>query len=230
MSVKKIIADLLFVYVVFFISQATVVMADDQLSGVLDGIFNRYGGLKGMSVPYKRETVTKSMAMLGKEVKADIATGKILFMPPHFISIQQTTPGKETITTDGETLWYYIAAKNTVDEYPADKVSKEIMLFSKIFSGLSKVGDSFEVVQSDLDDKKEYHLKLVPNPAWDEVDYINLLVERADFNVRVVELHNLLGTITRFTLDELSARKDLKKKDFTYNAPAGAKVNKEGQE
>jgi len=229
MSVKKIIAGLLFLGV-FFISQTTAVSADDQLSGVLDGIFKRYGGLKGMSVPYKRETITKSMAMLGNEVKADVATGKILFMPPRYISIQQTSLGKETITTDGETLWYYIAAKNTVNEYPADKVSKEIKLFSKIFSGLSKIRDSFEVVQSNLDDKKEYHLKLVPNPAWDEVDYINLLVERDDFNVRVVELHNLLGTTTRFTLDEFSVRKDLKKEDFTFKAPAGVKVIKEGEE
>jgi outer membrane lipoprotein-sorting protein len=182
-----------------------------------------------MSVPYKREIITKSMAMLGNELKSDAATGKILFTPPHYLSIQQLTPGKETVTTDGQTIWYYIEAEKTAYEYPADALGKEITLLSEIFSGLSKVGDSFDVMQSDLEDKKDYHLKLVPNPSWQDVDHISLLVERTSYNIRVVEIYDLLGGITRFTLDELSVRKNLKKEDFTFKAPSGVKTVKQGQ-
>jgi outer membrane lipoprotein carrier protein len=230
MFVKKGIVNFVILYMICFLSHASVSIADDQLSMVLDGILKRYNGLKGLSVPYKREIITKSMAMLGNEVKADAATGKILFKPPDYLAIQQETPARETVTTDGQTLWYYIAQKNAVYEYSADKVSKEIRLFSKIFSGLSKVRDSFEVSQSELADKKEYHLKIVPNPPWEEVDYINLLVNRNNYDIRVVEIHDLLGSTTRFTLDEFSVRKDLQTDIFTFKAPAGAKVIKEGQE
>jgi outer membrane lipoprotein-sorting protein len=212
---------------VLFICQAVAVKADDQLSPVLDGILKRYGAFKGLTVNYKRESITKSMAMLGSAARAETATGKILFSPPGYLAIRQATPGSETITTDGETIWYFIPAKNTVYEYPADKWGKEVRLLSEIFSGLSKAGDSFDVTQPDPGDNKEYHLKLVPDPPWEEVEHIDLLVDRSRFNIRVVEIHDLLGDVTRFTLGELLIRKDLKKEDFIFKAPAGVKVNKE---
>jgi len=212
----------------FLLSTVSIVSADNQLSGILDGILKRYGELKGISVPYTREIITRSMAMLGDEVKSDIATGNILFTPPHYLAIQQSMPGRETVTTDGETVWYYIESKKTVYEYPADALGREIRLLSEIFSGLGKVGDSFDVMQSDLEDKKDYHLKLVPNPSWEDVDYIVLLVERGSYNIRLVEIHDLLGGITRFTLDELSIRKDLNREDFRFKAPSGVKIIKEG--
>jgi outer membrane lipoprotein-sorting protein len=230
-SAKKLanIWIFLLLCIISFLSHAIIANADNQLSAVLDGILKRYSEIKGMSVPYKREIITKSMAMLGNELKSDAATGKILFTPPHYLSIQQLTPGKETVTTDGQTIWYYIEAEKTAYEYPADALGKEITLLSEIFSGLSKVGDSFDVMQSDLEDKKDYHLKLVPNPSWEDVDHICLLVERTSCNIHVVEIYDLLGGITRFTLDELSVRKNLKKEDFTFKAPSGVKTVKQGQ-
>jgi outer membrane lipoprotein-sorting protein len=167
------------------------------------------------------------MAMLGKGAKSEKASGTILFSPPNCLDMQQTTPGKENITTNGQTIWYYIEAKKTVYEYPSDKVGKEVRLLSDLFGGLSNVGDSFDVTQSELEDKKEYHLKLVPNPAWEEVDHVDLLVERDTFNLHVIEIHDLLGNITRLTLEKMTVRKDLKKEDFNFKVPAGVKTIKE---
>ena len=220
---------LLLLSIVCFLFHALIAGADDQLSDILDGILKRYSELKGMSVSYEREIITKSMAMLGDEVKSDRASGTILFMPPHYLAIQQTTPAKESVITDGQTIWYYIEAKKTVYEYRADELGKEIELLSEIFSGLSKVGDNFDVKQSDLEDRKDYHLKLVPDPPWEELDHIDLIVEREVFDIRVIEIHNRLGGITRFNLDGLSVRKDLEKKDFTFKAPAGVTTSKEEQ-
>jgi outer membrane lipoprotein-sorting protein len=227
MFIKKFInfRSLIIFSAVLFIANGAALAADDQLSSVLDGVFKRYGGLKGISVPYKREIITKSMAMLGSEVKSDKATGKILFKPPQYLSIIQEFPAREDVITDGQTIWYYMAAKNTVYEYPADKFGNEVKLLSRILSGLGKVGDSFSV-QPDQGDNKEYHLKLVPNPPWEDVDHIDLVIEKDSFNIRVVEINDLLGGITRFTLYPFS-RKDLEKEDFSFKAPAGAKVIKE---
>ena len=218
----------LLLYILISLSSAFAAGTDAQLSAILDGILRNYGDLKGISVPYKRDIITRSMAMLGNDVASDIATGNIFFMPPHYLSIQQETPGKETVTTDGQTVWYYIEAKKTAYEYPANSFGREISLLSEIFSGLGKVGDSFDVIQSGLEDMKDYHLKLVPNPSWEDVDYIDLLVERSSYSVRVVEIHDLLGNITRLTLDKLSIRKDLNKDDFRFKAPAGVSIIKEG--
>lgn len=227
---KKIIKKLaiirifLLLCLILSISQAAT-GADDPLSAVLDGILKRYGDLKGMSVSYKREIITRSMAMLGDEVASDTATGTIVFTPPHYLAIQQETPGRETVTTDGQTLWYYIEAKKTVYEYPADTLGREISLLSEIFSGLSKVCDSFDV---ELEDNEDYHLKLIPNPSLEDVDHIALIVERNSYNIYVVEIHDLFGGITRFTLDDFSIRNDLKKDDFRFKAPSGVETVKEG--
>jgi outer membrane lipoprotein-sorting protein len=201
--------------------------ADEQLSSVLDGIFKRYGSLKGLSVPYTREYTTKTMAMLGKNAKSEKAAGTIFFKPPNCLDLRQTTPGKESITTDGQTIWYYVEAKKTVNEYPAEKAGKVIKLLSDLFGGLKKVSDSFDVTQSDLSDTKEYHLKLVPNPAWDEVEHIDLLVKRDSFDIHVIEIHDLLGNVTKFTLDAMTVRKDLKKENFIFKTPAGVKTIKD---
>jgi outer membrane lipoprotein-sorting protein len=203
--------------------------ADEQLSTVLDGIFNRYGSLKGLSVPYTREYMTKTMAMLGKNAKPEKAAGTIFFKPPNCLELRQTTPGKESLMTDGETIWYYVEAKKTVNEYSAAKAGKVIKLLSDLFGGLSKVKDNFDITQPDLSDTKEYHLKLVPNPAWEEVEHIDLLVARDNFNLHVIEIHDLLGNVTKFTLDEMTIRKNLKKEDFIFKVPAGVKTIKDQQ-
>lgn len=218
-----IIRGFLLLCLIFSLSQPAT-GADDPLSAVLDGILKRHGDLKGMSVSYKREIITRSMAMLGDEVASDTATGTIIFTPPHYLAIRQETPGRETVTTDGQTLWYYIEAKKTVYEYPADTLGREISLLSEIFSGLSKVRDSFDV---ELEDNEDHHLKLIPNPSLEDVDHIALIVERNSYNIQVVEIHDLFGGITRFTLDDFSIRNDLKKDDFRFKAPSGVETVKE---
>jgi len=221
---KLAITRIILLCLILSLSGAVTAGGNDRLSAVLDGVLKRYSELKGMSVSYKREIITKSMAMLGDEVASDTATGTIIFTPPHYLAIEQETPGRETVTTDGETLWYYIETKKTVYEYPADSLGREIRLLSEIFSGLSNVYDSFDV---ELEEKDEYSLKLVPNPLWEDMDHIELLVERGTYNIRVVEIFDLLGGITRFKLDRPSARNDLKKDDFIFKAPSGVKTVKE---
>src|SRR4030042_410758 len=86
--------------------------ADPALSGILEGIRKRYGLVPGLTLNYEREVITKSMAMLGDQVKAEVATGLIHYKAPHFLKFQQETPTKEILVTDGNVLWWYIQAKN----------------------------------------------------------------------------------------------------------------------
>ena len=97
---------------------------DEGLPEILEGILHRYGNLTGLSVTYQREIITKSMALLGKEMKGDLATGKIFFKPPHNLYIRQETPKPEIVVTDGRTLWWYIPDKKLVYQYPSNKLGK----------------------------------------------------------------------------------------------------------
>ena len=109
------------------------VRADDQLSGILDGVRHLYGPLSGLSVVYEREVVTKSMAMLGIQTKKDVASGRIYFKPPHFLRLEQATPKPETVINNGDTLWWYIPRKKQVYRYPSQKLGREMRILYDIF-------------------------------------------------------------------------------------------------
>ena len=125
---------------------------DPKLSSILDGIRKRYGLVPGLTLTYEREVITKSMAMLGDQVKAEVATGLIHYKSPHFLKFQQETPTKEILVTDGNVLWWYIQAKNQVHRYSSHQLSQEVKLLGDIFQGLRGVEQSFVILQKGEDD------------------------------------------------------------------------------
>jgi outer membrane lipoprotein-sorting protein len=203
---------------------AAVVPALDNLSDILDGIRKKYASIPGFVVSYQREIITSSMALLGDSVKTDLAAGRLYFRPPRFLKVQQETPTPETLTTDGNTLWWYIPQEKRVYQSPADRLGKELHLLSDIFQGLRQVEESFDIIQSGLDEKGDLQLTLIPNPPWEEIDNIILSVDRSDFHIRIVEIHNTLGDTTRFLLGDLSVQDQLKEEFFRFVAPDGVQV------
>jgi hypothetical protein len=99
----KLIPMLFFVVLFMPLSQGS---GEQQLSQVLGGIKKRYGQLAGLSVPYEREVLTKSIAMLGDQMKTNVASGKFFFKPPHFLKVEQTRL-KEDLITDGNPVLLY---------------------------------------------------------------------------------------------------------------------------
>jgi len=215
---------LLLLLVILTVSFPSLVLADDRLSEVLDGILKRYKNLPGLVVSYQREIITKSMAILDDDIKSDIASGNFMFKPPNYLKVVQELPGKEIVTTDGQTIWWYIPDKKLVYRYPADTLGKELRLLSDIFNGLSDVGDGFDASLTVSDNKEEYQLVLVPTDPWEEIDHISLYVRQDDFNILIVEIYNFLGTVTRFKLGDFSVRKSFEKDFFRFVVPDGIEV------
>ena len=83
-------------------------LPNGDLTDILEGIRKNYGSLPGLTLSYSREVITRSMAMLGDQVKGDLATGHMFFKPPCFLKLEQKTPKQETVISDEETLWWYI--------------------------------------------------------------------------------------------------------------------------
>lgn len=207
-----------------FLWPASLATADMKLTEILAGIQKRYGDLPGLSIPYKREIITRSMALLGGSMDADMASGQIHFRSPKFLRIQQDTPKPETIISDGNTLWWYVPHKNHVYRYPSHQLGKEIQLLNDIFQGLRAVEESFDVMLMETDEKGAYQLKLIPNPPWVEIQHIMLSISEEDYTIRKVETHNQIGGITRFILGDLSVKEKFPEDFFSFVAPEGVKV------
>ncbi len=203
---------------------AGVATADMQLSEILAGVQKRYGDLPGLSIPYKREIITRSMALLGGSMEGDMASGQIHFRSPKFLRVQQDTPKPETIISDGNTLWWYVPHKNQVYRYPSHQVGKEIQLLNDIFQGLRAVEESFDVMLMEMDDKGNHQLKLIPNPPWAEIHHIMLSLSQGDYTIHKVEIHNQIGGITRFILGDLSVKKKFPEGFFRFVVPDGVKI------
>ena len=198
--------------------------ADEHLSKVLEGVRKRYADLPGITVTYKREILTKSMVMLGETIETDLATGRFYFGPPHFLRVEQESPKKEIMTTDGNTLWWYIPHKRKVYRYPSHELGKELRLLSDIFQGLRAVEENFQVMLKAFNDKQEYRLELTPSRPWQEIHHINISVAQVDNTIRVVEIYNYLGGMTRFTLGDLSVKEEFEQGFFGFVAPKGVQV------
>jgi outer membrane lipoprotein-sorting protein len=200
--------------------------AEQQLSQILAGVEKRYGQMAGLSVPYQREIVTKSMALLGNQMKTDVATGRIFFKPPHSLKVQQETPAPEDLITDGNLLWWYIPRKHQAHRIPSSKLGKELGLLADIFQGLRGIEESFVVVLLGQDEKG-LTLELTPNPPWPDTHHIDLLVDPKKFLIRKVEVYDLMGGVTRFTLGEVTEEKKFKQDFFTFSPPPGVRVIEE---
>jgi outer membrane lipoprotein-sorting protein len=205
-------------------SLATVCLADDELSELLGNIRKKYARLPGFTVTYKREVLTRSMAMLGEGMSTDLATGKFHFKPSYFLRVEQETPNPETVITDGETLWWYVPRKKEVYRYPSHGFGKELRLLSDIFHGLRTVEENFDVNLMDNDTDGEYRLRLTPNPPWQEIQHIQLSVDRGNSAIRVVEIYNYVGGMTRFTLGNLTVQEKFEEGFFGFVVPEGVKV------
>jgi len=197
------------------------------LSDVLEGIHQRYGNLPSLTLPYTREVITRSMAMLGNRVKGDTAKGRIYFRPPHFLRLEQEIPRPETLVTDGHTLWWFVPEKGVVYQYPSKKFGKELALLSSVFQGLTLVEKDFQVEITEKKGGKESQLLLRPNPPWEGIDRIVLTVTPA-YDISLLDIHNQLGGTTRFRLESPSKEKKLADDFFRFIVPEGVRLIQEG--
>jgi len=206
---------------VLLINSAT--FAEDTLSTILQGIKNRYGTTSGLSVPYTREVVTRSMSMLGNQAKGDLASGIIYFKPPHFLRLDQEKPSVERIIANDSTLWWYIPQKKEAHHYKTKDFGKELRLLSDIFRGLAEISDNFKVALQEKDEKGDNEIVLVPDPPWQEIDRIALTVS-PEHEIRSVRLFNTLGSVTRFNLGQFTLGKTFEKGFFDFFAPPGVNL------
>ncbi len=196
------------------------VQAEEKLAVILDGIQKKYGTLSGLTVSYRREVITKTMAMLGDQVKGDLATGKMYFKPPNFLKLEQKTPKREFVISNDETLWWYIPEKKSAYKYSAKEFGKELRLLSDIFHGLINVEERFKVSMLEPNTLGEHQVELIPTPPWQSIDRIILSVTK-ELDIRIVGIHYQLGATTIFTLNDATEKKDFGKDFFNFTVPEG---------
>jgi len=221
------ILQALLTVLVCFLLTATGSAEDDPAQEVIDCLQGELGGLPGLSVAYEREILTpSSMALLGGGAGGDHASGHIHFKPPLSLKISQETPRPETMVTDGHALWWYVPEKREAHRYRAETMGKELRVLADALRGLREAEKDFEVIWEGHSETGDRIIRLMPDPPWTQTDHIRLEVTEG-CRLRVVEIHNTVGNVTRFVLGPPRECASFKEGFFSFTVPKGVRVVEE---
>jgi outer membrane lipoprotein-sorting protein len=198
--------------------------SEDQATAIIDGIRARYGSAQGLSALYIREAISKTMAALGMTERRDVAEGRLYFKPPCLLRLEQTSPQEELLITDGQTLWWYIPGKQEAYKYPADAFGKELRLLGEVLQGLKDARNNFTITYTDDPEAATYRLTLRPEPPWQDIDHLELLIGRDDFVIELLDIVNTIGGLTRFMFSNMKEDLPLQQEFFFFSAPPGTKL------
>ena len=194
-----------------------------EVNQILEGIHNRYGAHGGLIIHYRREVKTKTMSMLGNQVKSDLASGKIYVLPPDLLKVEQTEPRREDLITDGNYLWWVIPEEKKVYKYYSKQFGQELRIIADIWQAPSRLKKRFSIRLLQPKDPNHLILEMLPCPPSKNVSRIRIELSR-DFELKALDIVNPLGTTTRFYFDSIEPAKALTKKSFKFTVPDGFTV------
>jgi len=211
----------------FFVIGSTLLgnaSPDDQLSTIMDRIRQRYGEATGLNAEYTREAISKTMVALGVTERHDVAQGRLYFKSPNSLRLEQVSPQEELLLTDGETLWWYIPEKKEAYKYSAEKFGKELRLLGEVLRGLKGSRDNFLIDLTQDTKTKTHQLILRPEPPWQDIDHLEVVLGQGDLVISEVNIYNSIGGLTRFFLSDWQENVPLHEASFTFSPPPGIEI------
>ncbi len=181
----------------------------------------KYTHLNGLVLTYDRYIISTTMAMLGESKQTDLAMGKIFLKPPYYIRIDQKEPEHESVLCDGKQVWWYIPQKRIVHKYSPESFAKEISILTSIFNGMKTIKEDFVISP-----QGKFTFVLKPNKNWQDIDRIEISVDKTCHRIIEVKIYNLLGSITCFKIKK-EVSKEINDNLFTFIPPPGVKVIQE---
>jgi outer membrane lipoprotein carrier protein len=186
------------------------------LDEVLKGIEQRYAG-KGFAASFFQESLLKAMRI------TDTAEGELTVRHPDKMRWEYTLPEKQTIVTDGNTMWIHRPMDNQV------MVGKAPEYFgggkgAGFLSDISQIRGSFAIELQPAESADYYRLKLLPHKPNTELAEIVLSISRATYQIDQVVTFNAYGDETRIVLNNYRFHIEPDDALFKFTIPDGADV------
>ncbi|MFH2046766.1 MAG: outer membrane lipoprotein carrier protein LolA [Pseudomonadota bacterium] len=157
---------------------------------------------------------------------SDVAEGRILVKRPGMMRWEYEKPDKQTVVTDGESIWIYRPDDNQV------MVGKAPEFFgagkgASFLSDISIIRHNFSVtIKNDSD--KYFALKLIPNEKRVDLAYVHLYILKTTFEIAKIGIYNLYDDETEIELID-SKFVDNPDSVFSFKIPEGVEVLKMGE-
>ena len=187
----------------------------DELADALRTLQQRYESTRTLVAKFRQEV--ESPAMAGKLT----SNGTVSFEKPNRMRWDYAAPDRQTIVSDGETLWIYQPEEKQVLKAPLREAFQATTPVT-FLGGLGHVDRDFTpTLESSADDR--WVLKLVPREERG-VGTLVLVVRKGDASIEEARISDPLGTTTHLALSEERRNVSLGADLFHFTPPPGVDV------
>jgi outer membrane lipoprotein carrier protein len=183
---------------------------------IMDRLEARYN-VQGIFVRFHQTSTLKALDI------TDTADGQIYIRQPGCMRWEYEIPEKQSIITDGETVWLYRPDDNQVMTEPAETFFGEGK-GGAFLADMTLIRKYFSVALEAEDPAGYYVLKLTPDPPSGDIQSVTLNVSRENFSVLQVVTENNYGDETRLTFEAPEFGRELDDELFSFTPPEGAEI------
>jgi len=190
-----------------------------SLDAVLAAVEKRYSPT-GFSGRFEQTSTIKAMDL------TDTASGRIMVKRPGKMRWVYEKPDRQTIITDGITLWVHKPDDNQVmiGSYPAFFGDGKGASF---LSDVSLVKQRFAIeLLNRLEEDGDYVLKMLPDKATYDVTSVFLTVSSKTFDILEIRTYNYDEDETRIVLRDVEFKEALEESLFHFDIPDGIDILK----
>ena len=209
---------ILYLFFAFVVSGTTPIASEKMLSlsEIMNKVEKRYD-VPDFSAYFVQESTLKAMDI------TDVASGSIFVKRPGMMRWEYDKPDRQTIITDGKTLWVYKPDDNQVmigkaPSFFGDGKGAGFLSDMKLIREQFKV--SFEKEKSDHD----YVIKLLPKEQTVGVTKIYLAISKITFKIKKIITLNEYDDETIIELINSKFNLNLDKSLFNFIVPEGTDV------
>jgi len=173
--------------------------------------------VSGFSAFFFQASTIKAMEI------TDSASGKAFFKRPDKMRWEYETPDRQTIITNGHTLWIYRPEDNQVMVGKAPSFFEDGKGFS-FLSDMESVKKKFYILLEKEAEDDTHVLKLLPREKTFDVSVIYLFVSTKTFEVVKIVTYNSYEDETRIEFKDIQFKQKLDESLFNFNIPEGVEV------
>jgi outer membrane lipoprotein carrier protein len=182
----------------------------------------KYDAVRDFSADFTHEAES---GVLRKKL---VERGSVMVKKPGKMRWAYKAPEEKLFVSDGSRMYMHTPADNQVivSAVPADDQATTAVLF---LTGKGKLTRDFTVSLTEGAPAGTYALKLQPKLQERDYDWLQLVVDRATFQIRSLTAADKQGTRSTFTFSNFKENVGLPDKTFQFNIPRGADVIQAGQ-
>ena len=195
-----------------------------ELDTIVDKIQKKYESISDFHADFVQEAEVRALK------KTQKAFGEVWFKKPGKMRWNYYSPTKDTIVSNGTTLWYYSEQDNQVLQSTLSELSGDTTS-TTLLSGLGKIKELFNVKfvnDKGLNIKGGHLLELIPKDVnEDEIkNKVIINVNKSSSLVDTIYLFDPFGNQTKISLLKTETNKKISDSIFKFTPPKGAEVVK----